>query len=171
MAKNDHVPSPASSPSKASSAAAKKAAVPKVKANTKSKVTKDDMQALKKRKANNSGLAVANIDSDEGSLTEGEAAANQTNSHSRAINEVETTEPSLANKRKIDEMLVFHEDKDSHNGIKVEEPFNFDGDLSNSESSIPSIFASIACTFIACISIACTFGGLQHVSAASSPKT
>ena len=161
MAKNDLVPSPASSPSRASNAASKKAAVPKVKTNDKTKVTKDNMQARKKRKANNGGIAVANNDSDEGSLTEGEAAANQTNSHSRTINEVETTEPTLANKRKIDEMLIFHEDKDSHNGIKVEEPFDFDGDLSDSESFFPSIFASIACTS----------GSLQHVSATSAPKT
>ena len=134
------MPSPASSPSKASTATTKKTAVPKIKVNAKSKVTKNNLQARKKRKANN--------DFNEGSLTEGEATANQMSSHSRAINEVETTEPILADKRKIDEMLVFHEDKDSHNKIKVEEPFNFDGDLSDSESSFSSIFVSIACALL-----------------------
>ena len=160
MAKNDVVSSSASSPSKASKDGTKKAAVPKVKANPISKVTNDNVRAPKKRKANNGGIATANTDSDEGNLTEGEATTNQMKSHSRAIKEVETTEPSLVNKRKIDEMLVFDEDNDNHN-VSKQEPFDFDVEFSDSESSFSSIFATVAYTS----------GGLQHISAASAPKT
>lgn len=166
MAKKDNVSSPDSTPSKAPTAATKKAAVPKFKANAKSKFPKGNVQTLKKRKANNGGIAAVSTDSDEGSLTEGDSTPSK-KAHSRAINGVGTKKPVLVNKRKIDEMLVFGDGNNSHTVVEEEdtvvkeEPFIFDGDLSDSRLFFPGIFATIECNS----------RGLRHFSAASALKT
>ena len=166
MAKNDNVSSPDSAPSKAFTAAIKKAAVPKSKANAKFKASKGNVLTLKKRKTNNGGIAAISTDSDEGSLIESDSTPSK-KAHPRAINRVKTTKPVLVNKRKIDEMLVFGDGNNSHTAVKEEdtvvkeEPFILDGDLSDSKLSFLGIFATIDCNA----------QGLRHVSAASASKT
>ena len=136
MAKNDDVSGPDSTPPKASTSAAPKAAVPKSKADAKSKVTDGNIQSRKKRKVNNGGTAAVNNDSNE------------------AKNEL-----GFDAKRKIDEMLVFNDGSDGHTVVK-EEPFNFDGDLSDSGLSFHGIFAPLGCTS----------RGLRHASVVSALK-
>ncbi|KAL8784693.1 MAG: hypothetical protein Q9195_008931 [Heterodermia aff. obscurata] len=108
MAKEDDDSSPDSTPTK-STAAAKKAVVPKSKANAKSKGPDGNVQTPKKRKTNNAGIAATKTDSGEG---------------------VKKGEPVLGDKRKIDEILVSDDGNDGHTPVK-EEPPNFDGDLSD----------------------------------------
>ena len=166
MAKNNNVSSPDSAPSEASTAATKKAAVPKSKVNAEFKLPKGDVLTLKKRKTNNGGIAAASTDFDEESLTESDSTPSK-KAHSRAINRVRTTKPGLVNNLKVNEMLLFGDGNNSQTVVKEEdtevkeEPFIFDGDLSNSRLSVPGIFATIECNS----------RGLRHVSAASVLET
>ena len=110
IAKNDGVSSADSTPSKPSAtAAAKKAAVSKTKADAKAKAPEGKTQARKKRKINNGGIAAGKTDSDEESL------------------------PSCVNGAGKNE----EDGNDSHKMIK-EEPFVYDDDLSDSGLSFSS---------------------------------
>ena len=131
MAKNEDASSPDSTPSKTPTVAAKKAADPKAKAEAKSILFDGTTVAGKKRKTNKGGMLLS---SDEGNILQGGASVSQIKDQFGAVEKAVKNEPALGNKRKLHEMLDVNDGNDTHTMVK-EEPRNFDGDLSDSESS------------------------------------